>query len=104
MGGGHVAQRRVPQLIAAGADVLLVSPAVTPAIEGLASDGEIRWEARGFVDADLDGAWYVIAATDDRDVNEQVSAGPRPDGSSACAPTTPPGPAPGRRRSAGTRA
>jgi len=75
VGGGHVAQRRVPQLIAAGADVLLVSPVVTPAIEGLATDGEIRWEPRGFEDGDLDGAWYVIAATDDREVNERVSAG-----------------------------
>ena len=27
------------------------------------------------MDADLDGAWYVIAATDDREVNEQVSVG-----------------------------
>lgn len=75
VGGGHVAQRRVPQLIAAGADVLVVSPVVTPAIEGLAVDGEIVWERRGFVETDLDGAWYVIAATDDREVNELVSAG-----------------------------
>ncbi len=41
VGGGHVAQRRVPALIGAGADVLLVSPEVTPALEGLA--GEITW-------------------------------------------------------------
>jgi uroporphyrin-III C-methyltransferase/precorrin-2 dehydrogenase/sirohydrochlorin ferrochelatase len=75
VGGGHVAQRRVPQLIAAGADVLLVSPQVTPAIEGLAADDEITWEARGFRDEDLEDAWYVIAATDDAAVNEQVSAG-----------------------------
>jgi len=40
VGGGHVAQRRVPQLIAAGADVVLVSPQVTPAVEGLATSGE----------------------------------------------------------------
>ena len=75
VGGGHVAQRRVPQLIAAGADVVLVSPQVTPAIEGLATAGEITWHQRGFEDADLDGAWYVIAATDDTEVNEAVSAG-----------------------------
>ena len=55
VGGGHVAQRRVPQLIAAGADVVLVSPEVTPAIEGLATAGEITWHRRGFEDADLDG-------------------------------------------------
>jgi uroporphyrin-III C-methyltransferase / precorrin-2 dehydrogenase / sirohydrochlorin ferrochelatase len=73
-GGGHVAQRRVPALLAAGADVTVVSPVVTPAIEGLAGAGEITWHERGFEAADLDGAWYAIAATDDRDANELVSA------------------------------
>ncbi len=73
VGGGHVAQRRVPGLIAVGAHVLLVAPDVTPAIEGLARGGEIVWARRRFEDADLDGAWYAVAATDDRDANEAVS-------------------------------
>ena len=73
VGGGHVAQRRVPQLLAVGADVHVVSPEVTPAIEGMVGSGEVTWHRRGFDAADVDGAWYVIAATDDRDVNEQVS-------------------------------
>ncbi len=73
VGGGHVAQRRVPQLIAVGADVHVVSPEVTPAIEGLVGSGEITWHERAFADADLDGAWYVIAVTDDRAVNDHVS-------------------------------
>jgi len=74
VGGGHVAQRRVPHLIAVGADVHVVSPEVTPAIEGMVTAGEITWHPRGFEDADLDETWYVIAATADRPVNEQVSA------------------------------
>ena len=74
VGGGHVAQRRVPALLAVGADVLVVSPAVTPAIEGLVGSGEVAWRERGFEPDDLDGAWYVIAATDVTAVNEQVSA------------------------------
>lgn len=74
VGGGHVAQRRVPQLIAVGADVHVVSPVVTPAIEGLVGSGEITWHERAFEDADLDGTWYVIAVTDDRTVNDHVSA------------------------------
>ncbi len=71
-GGGNVAQRRVPTLIAAGADVHLVSPVVTPAIEGLVGSGEITWHERGFDDADLDDAWYVMAATDDPEVNARI--------------------------------
>ncbi len=73
VGGGNVAQRRVPTLLASGADVHLVSPAVTPAIEGLAAAGEVTWHERGFHDADLDGAWYVMAATDAPDVNARIS-------------------------------
>ena len=73
VGGGHVAQRRVPALLVAGADVVVVSPEATPAIEGLASAGEIVWERRGFRPEDLDEAWYVIAATNVGFVNEAVS-------------------------------
>ena len=73
VGGGHVAQRRIPALIAAGADVEVVSPHVTPAIEGMLGSGELRWTRRGFETADLDGAWYVVCATGDTVVNEAVS-------------------------------
>ncbi|MFT4009815.1 MAG: uroporphyrinogen-III C-methyltransferase [Nocardioidaceae bacterium] len=73
VGGGQVAQRRVPGLLAAGADVLLIAPEVTPALEGLASSGEVRWERREFREADLDEAWYVLAATDAPEVNAQVT-------------------------------
>lgn len=73
VGGGHVAQRRVPGLLAAGAEVTVVSPEVTPALDGMAA--EITIERRAFRDDDLDEAWYVIAATNDRDVNDAVSEG-----------------------------
>lgn len=73
VGGGHVAQRRVPQLIAAGADVHVVSPHVTPSIEGLVTAGEITWHRRGFEDDDLEETWYAVAATDDPEVNARVA-------------------------------
>jgi uroporphyrin-III C-methyltransferase/precorrin-2 dehydrogenase/sirohydrochlorin ferrochelatase len=73
VGGGHVAQRRIPRLLAAGAVVEVVSPVTTPAVEGLAGAGEVTWHERGFEDTDVDGAWYVIAATDDPDVNARIS-------------------------------
>jgi uroporphyrin-III C-methyltransferase/precorrin-2 dehydrogenase/sirohydrochlorin ferrochelatase len=74
IGGGRVAARRVPRLIEAGADVVLVSPVVSPVLEGLASSGRITWRAGTFVQADLDDAWYVLAATDDPTVNAAVAA------------------------------
>ena len=73
VGGGQVAQRRIPGLLSAGAEVVVVSPRVTPAIEGQVLAGEVAWVERGFADEDLANTWYVIAATDDPDVNEQVS-------------------------------
>jgi uroporphyrin-III C-methyltransferase / precorrin-2 dehydrogenase / sirohydrochlorin ferrochelatase len=74
VGGGRVAQRRIPSLLAAGARVEVVSPVTTPAVEGHARAGELVWHARDYRRGDIDGAWYVVAATDRRDVNEQISA------------------------------
>ncbi len=71
VGGGHVAQRRVPMLINAGARVTVVSPVVTPALEGMGA--EVTLTLRRFEPTDLDGAWYVIAATDDPAANALVS-------------------------------
>ncbi|MEV8537217.1 uroporphyrinogen-III C-methyltransferase [Streptomyces sp. NPDC051211] len=74
VGGGQVAQRRLPALVAAGADVLLISPSATPSVDAMAETGEIRWERRRYQDGDLAGAWYALIATQHREVNEQVSA------------------------------
>ncbi|PYC76712.1 uroporphyrinogen-III C-methyltransferase [Streptomyces tateyamensis] len=74
VGGGQVAQRRLPALIAAGAMVELVSPSTTPAVQGMADAGELTWHRRGYADGDLEDAWYVLVATDEPAVNEAVSA------------------------------
>ncbi len=73
VGGGTVAQRRVPALIDAGADVLLVSPHVTPALDGLAAAGRLTWEARRYEESDLDGAWLAIATTSDPAANAAIA-------------------------------
>ncbi|MGW1077882.1 uroporphyrinogen-III C-methyltransferase [Streptomyces sp. NPDC002537] len=74
LGGGQVAQRRLPALLAAGADVLLISPSATPSVEAMAEAGEFRWERRRYQDGDLDGAWYALISTDDPAANEAASA------------------------------
>ena len=74
VGGGHVAQRRVPAPAGPPVpSVTVVSPEVTPALEELAGAGEVSWVQRGFEASDLEGAWYAIAATDDADANEHVT-------------------------------
>ncbi|WDZ84888.1 uroporphyrinogen-III C-methyltransferase [Micromonospora cathayae] len=74
VGGGAVATRRVPALLDAGADVLLVAPELTPALRAHVDAGRLHWEPRRFVPADLDGAWLVQVAVDDRAAAAAVSA------------------------------
>jgi uroporphyrin-III C-methyltransferase/precorrin-2 dehydrogenase/sirohydrochlorin ferrochelatase len=74
VGAGTVAQRRLPRLIAAGADVLLVAPEATPAVEAMATAGELNWEIRDYSDGDLDGAWYALACSSEPAVNAAVAA------------------------------
>ena len=74
VGGGGVASRRIPALLDAGAEVLLVSPKVAASLEDLAAAGRIRWEARGYQPGDCAGAWLVCVCTDDPGVNAAVAA------------------------------
>ncbi|MEV0914131.1 uroporphyrinogen-III C-methyltransferase [Streptomyces sp. NPDC049967] len=74
VGGGQVAQRRLPALIAAGADIVLVSPSATASVEAMADAGEIRWERRAYADGDLTDTWYALIASDDTAANDAASA------------------------------
>lgn len=74
LGGGTVAQRRLPALLAAGADITLIAPSATPSVEAMAESGELTWERRRFQDGDLTGAWYALIATDDPAANTSASA------------------------------
>jgi siroheme synthase-like protein len=74
VGGGPVAARRVVRLLQAGADVLLVAPEVVADLARTAGRGELTWLARPYRTGDLEGAWYVLAATNDEQANRAVSA------------------------------
>ncbi|WP_141995706.1 uroporphyrinogen-III C-methyltransferase [Amycolatopsis cihanbeyliensis] len=74
IGGGTVAQRRLPRLVRAGAAVELISPSTTPAVGAMADAGEFVWHRRRYAEGDLDGAWYALACTDDPAVNAAVCA------------------------------
>ena len=74
VGGGAVATRRIPGLLDAGGNIVLVSPSVTASLEDLAAAGRIRWEPRRYADGDCAGAWLVCACTDDAAANAAVAA------------------------------
>jgi uroporphyrin-III C-methyltransferase/precorrin-2 dehydrogenase/sirohydrochlorin ferrochelatase len=74
VGGGAVATRRLPALLAAGAEVVLVAPELTPALRAHADAGRIAWVPRRFQPADVDDAWLVQVAVDDPAAAAEVSA------------------------------
>lgn len=73
VGGGATATRKVELLLQAHAKVMVVSPEITGKISQLVEQGHVLYRATLFAPADLQDCRLVIAATNDRTVNEQVS-------------------------------
>ena len=72
VGGGEIGLEKVEGLLACDADVTLIAPDAVPELEELGAEGSIDWEPRVFGEADLDGKFMAIAATNDTDVNISV--------------------------------
>lgn len=75
IGGGTVAERKVGGLLEAGAAVRVVAPMIVDGLRrrATASDGMASLCERAFEPVDLDGAWYVVAATGDPMVQQAVA-------------------------------
>ncbi len=73
VGGGVVAQRKVDTLLAYRADVHLISRELTPKLHQYLEKKKIKLCGHEFDESHLDGAFVVIAATDDPLLNRQVS-------------------------------
>jgi precorrin-2 dehydrogenase/sirohydrochlorin ferrochelatase len=73
IGGGDVAERKAGELLASGACPLVISPELTPTLAGWAAAGTISHLGRGYQAGDLDGAFLVIAATNNRTVNAAIA-------------------------------
>jgi uroporphyrin-III C-methyltransferase/precorrin-2 dehydrogenase/sirohydrochlorin ferrochelatase len=74
VGGGVVARRKAEALLEAGASLLVGAPALEPVLSRWAAEGRFTHLDGRFVPEWLEGAWLVIAATDDVEVNAQVAA------------------------------
>jgi siroheme synthase-like protein len=72
IGGGHIAEAKIPGLLSAGARIRLAAPSITPQIAEWVRFGKIDWLPKEFEPADLDDAFLVIAATSASGVNEAV--------------------------------
>jgi siroheme synthase-like protein len=72
VGGGKIAEAKIPGVLAAGGRVRLIAPSVTPEIAEWVRFGKIDWLPKEFETAELDGAFLVIAATSAPGVNKAV--------------------------------
>ncbi len=73
VGGGGVAERKVKGLVMAGAKVEVVSRDLSPGLRDMLDGGYIAYLGREYKEEYLEGAFIVIAATDNHDLNRKLS-------------------------------
>ncbi|HVY66979.1 MAG TPA: siroheme synthase CysG [Gammaproteobacteria bacterium] len=74
VGGGVVAERRIRLLLDAGARITVIAPEMCENVADLLAEGRIEHWPREFGEEPLEEYWLIVAATDDRAVNERVAA------------------------------
>jgi len=73
IGGGSVAARKAAALSASGADVTVVAPEFCARMQELVHTKSLRALQKCYSREQLDGALIVVAATNDPDVNAQIT-------------------------------
>ena len=74
IGGDEMVARKIAALLAAGARVTVIAPAITEGLVALAETHEIVHLARSPQPGDLRGAFLAVAASDDPSVQRTVAA------------------------------
>lgn len=72
VGAGRIGLEKIEGLLACDGDVTVIAPDAVPEVEKLAADGTIKWQRRRYDAADLNGAFLVIAATSDSELNTRI--------------------------------
>jgi precorrin-2 dehydrogenase len=75
VGAGKVGEGKIAGLLAAEANVEVVSMAASPQVKRWAEEGKVTLALRPFADSDLEGKFLVIAATEDNATNVRVYEG-----------------------------
>ena len=73
IGGGTVAERKVRTLLGTEANIEVVSPSLANGLRALADSKRIVWKRKTFEKHDVADAFFVIAATNDKKTNREVS-------------------------------
>lgn len=72
VGGGRVAERKISGLIATKANITVVAPKISMEIQQLVENGKIDWLAKSFSFEDIEEAFMVFAATNEKDLNRKI--------------------------------
>ena len=73
VGGGSVAERKTGMLLEHQASVTVISPTLNQGLQHLAEQGVIQTIIRNYQAGDLEEAFLVIAATDDKCINAAIA-------------------------------
>lgn len=71
VGGGRIAAHKVEKLLPFGANLIVIAPEI---LSILKEKSDIICIERQFLDSDVEGCRFVIAATDDVELNHHISA------------------------------
>lgn len=81
VGGGEVALRKVKAILTCGGKVTVISPTLHPELENLLEIGLIQWLNQEYNPETIQGVFLVVAATDQREINQKVAQKARNSGS-----------------------
>ena len=72
VGAGSVAEAKLLQLLATGAQIHVVALEATTQIQQWTIEGKLRWERRNFGERDLEGVFLVVACTSSPVINGRI--------------------------------
>ncbi len=72
VGGGKVAERKIAGLLESQAEITVVAPTVSEKIRHLSETGEILWREKNFSSEDIQDAFLIFAATNNRNINKSI--------------------------------
>ncbi|MCF6092672.1 bifunctional precorrin-2 dehydrogenase/sirohydrochlorin ferrochelatase [Microaerobacter geothermalis] len=70
VGGGRVAERKVMTLLDSEAKITVISPTLSAGLVLLSN--RFSYYKRTYLPGDVEGAFLVVAATDNREINQQI--------------------------------
>ncbi len=73
VGGGDVASRKLQQLLKADARITVIAPKINSTLQDLARAGQITYLQKTYEQIDIEQMELVIAATDDRQLNNLIA-------------------------------